>query len=166
MSSLLLFIKRRKEEREEDEEMVIRFSSEKSGRCVTLVVVKGLLRRISRRDRVAPSRATGESPALIGSGTYLSGSGLPARFESRPTCLAMLGRHCLALVRFPRSPHPSRNERRARCLSDCLGCSVLSDTAVALSEGFLGTDVGAYGCLFRSRGADEGGQLLLRDIFS
>ena len=40
-----------------------------SGRYITLFIMKRLLRCISRRDIVPPSRATGESPASIKSGT-------------------------------------------------------------------------------------------------
>ena len=51
MSSSLLFIKWRKEKKwEKDKEMVIVLSSKEFGKCVTLVIMKGLLRHINRRD--------------------------------------------------------------------------------------------------------------------
>ena len=56
MSAFFPFIKWMKE-REEDEKVVIGLSFRVSGRCVALIVVKKLLRRISR-DRVPPSRMT------------------------------------------------------------------------------------------------------------
>ena len=40
--------------------MVIVLSSEESGRCVALVIVKALLWRISHCDMVPPSRMTGK----------------------------------------------------------------------------------------------------------
>jgi len=43
MSFSFLFIRWRKEKKREDEEMVIRLSFRESGRCVTLVTVKGPL---------------------------------------------------------------------------------------------------------------------------
>ena len=59
-------------EREKDEEMVIKLSFLGSLEGVTLVVVKGLLRCISRRDRVPPSRMTGRILVSTGSGDLVS----------------------------------------------------------------------------------------------
>ena len=59
-------------EREEDEKVVIGLSFRVSGRCVALVVVKKLLRRISR-DRVPPSRMTCRILTSTGSGNRVSG---------------------------------------------------------------------------------------------
>ena len=54
MLSSFLFIRWRKEKEREEEDMeaVIRLSSRESSWCVILVALKGLLRRISCRDRV------------------------------------------------------------------------------------------------------------------
>ena len=63
----------KEKEREEDGEMMIRLSSRKSGWCVALVAMKGLLQCISRRDMVLPSRMTCKILASTRSGDLIPG---------------------------------------------------------------------------------------------
>ena len=58
----------KEKEREEDEETVIRLSSREFRRCVTLVIMKKLLRRISHHDKLSPFKVTGRNPAPPGTG--------------------------------------------------------------------------------------------------
>ena len=116
------------------------FSGE-SGRYDALIVVKGLLRCISRRDRVPPSGATGRDPASIKSDTCIrrlrAASMIPQpssmscrlQFARMPILFSedFLGGLTLLATRGGR-----------RCWSGCIGGSVLSDIIALLSEGFLG----------------------------
>jgi len=53
--------------------MMIMLSSKESGKCVALIVMKGLLRCISRRNRVPLSRMTGRVLASTRSGDLVCG---------------------------------------------------------------------------------------------
>ena len=48
-------------------------SSGEFGRCITLVVMKELLRRISRRNRVSTLGVTNRTPTPTGSGDLVTG---------------------------------------------------------------------------------------------
>ena len=52
---------------------MIELSSREFRRCVTLVIIKKLLRRISHHDRLSPSKVTGRTPAPPGTGDLISG---------------------------------------------------------------------------------------------
>ena len=107
------------EEGRKKDEMVTWLFSGESERCVTLVVVKGLLRRISHRDSVTPSGATGGSHSPIGSNTchwqLWVASAIPLPSSMR--CGLQSGRTSVLFSEgFFGSPRPSRNARRATVL--------------------------------------------------